>query len=324
MLQFAKFGRLRVQSQTVIRTIKWIEDTVGKSFFEYIDKLLGRISDEKDNVTPFRVFMQIGQEVGRFGIMLQRNNDAVQVLQSFKLSILAEPDKLIPLLSSDASGGPDSRARTHHVLHETLYGPWRLMTRSREPWEALTVPEELREAGPHNDIVTIEIRMSGERTMPLPNLVKVSEYLESLYLTIARSYGIEHEGQLEILKVESGSDIRLDCKGVVNVIVHLKESLIEIWNKFRHKRADELLENNRALLASLAVMDEISARERDKVIAREEAEQLRRAVVKASLGLFECGALISEIPDEEVVSNKNLLTGFSPSSGTRRSSRFRG
>lgn len=186
------------------------------------------------------------------------------------------------------------------------------MTKSRESWEALTVPEELRETGPHNDIITIEIRVSGERTTPLPHLVKVGEYLESLYLTIARSYGIEHEGQLEILKVESGSQIRLDCKGVADVIAHLKESLIEIWNKFRHKRTDELLENNRALLASLAVVDAISTRERDQVIAREEAEQLRRAVVKASLGLLECGALISEIPDEEVVSNKNLLTAFSP------------
>ena len=186
------------------------------------------------------------------------------------------------------------------------------MTGSRESWEALIVPEELREAGPHNDIVTIEIRVSGERTTPLPNLVKVGEYLESLYVTIARSYGIEQEGQLEILKVESGSHIRLDCKGVADVIAHLKESLIEIWNKFRHKRADEVLENNRVLLASLAVVDAISARERAQVIEREEAEQLRRAVLKASLGLFECGALISEIPDEEVVSNKNLLTGFSP------------
>lgn len=59
---------------------------------------------------------------GRFGIVLQRNNDAVQVLQNFKLGILADPDTLISQFTSDAPEETERDVRRlHHMVYETIF-----------------------------------------------------------------------------------------------------------------------------------------------------------------------------------------------------------
>jgi hypothetical protein len=130
-------------------------------------------------------------------------------------------------------------------------------------------------------------------------------------MSIAHIHNTKIDESLSIIKIESGLGIRIDCKGSENVILHLKEFILESWHKIRHKRSEEVIENNKALLSSLAVIDKINQREIEKSLSPEESEQLRRKVIKNVLGLFQYGALISEIPQEEKVDNTKLLSAFS-------------
>ena len=110
---------------------------------------------------------------------------------------------------------------------------------------------------------------------------------------MSRAYQIKDSSTLTIVKVDSGSSIRIDCKGLGEPIKHLKDLILEAWHKLRHKRAEEVSENSKAVLGSLAVIEKINARERDNSLSKEEAEQLRRTVITSVCGLFACGAAIA-------------------------------
>ena len=160
------------------------------------------------------------------------------------------------------------------------------------------------------DVLTLNIAPQSERAA-VSVLSRSTELLNDLYEATALAYHKKAEGLL-IVKVESGSSIRLDCKGLGDVVKHLKDFILEAWHKVRHKRPEEVIENNKALLSSLAIIDHINSCVSHHGLSPEEGEALRRRVVKDALGLFECGALIAEIPAAENVNNTRLLGGFSP------------
>jgi hypothetical protein len=186
------------------------------------------------------------------------------------------------------------------------------MIGSVDPIETLTTPEEMRTLELPETFISFEIAGIGPMNTPLLRLAKATAFAEEAYEAVCRAYGTKDGQALALVKIESGSDIRIDCKGLGEPIKHLKELILEMWHKMRHKRAEEVVENNKAVLDSLAVFEQIKKRQQEGSLSAEEAEILRRSVVSSVCGLFECGALITEIPAQETVENTKLLEGFAP------------
>lgn len=195
--------------------------------------------------------------------------------------------------------------------------PWFIMVSSVGPWESLTVPKDLREGGSKQDIISIEIRYAGER-VPLPMVATAMEHLESVYAAVARVY--LGPGQTANRKHQSGSLIRIDCRGIGEAVKQTKELLLEAWQKIRHKRPEELIEKNSAALSSLAVIETISTMEKKGSLPPEEAETLRRTIFTSVTRLYESNAMLADIRSLEVINHDKLLEGFSPKllgAGTR-------
>jgi len=123
---------------------------------------------------------------------------------------------------------------------------------------------------------------------------------------------IDKAGKLTLVKIESGSEIRIDLRGMENAIKHLKDFILEVWHKLRHKRVEEVIENNKAILTSIKTIQYIDDSKKNDSLTHEEAETFKHNIIKSTLGLFEHGAVIAEIPDKEVVDNTKLLESFSP------------
>jgi hypothetical protein len=187
------------------------------------------------------------------------------------------------------------------------------MINSIAPWQKLTTPAELLEKEIPEDIISIDIRVA-EGTVPLPMLIGAIENLELAYSAMARVYlpDSDVEAKLQVVSIQSGSAIRVDCKGLAEVVKHLKEFFLEAWSKVRHKRAEEIIERNSAVLSTLGVLDEIDARAKRGTLANEEAETLKRTLVDSALGLFGCNAVLTETRPVEAVDNNKLLAHFSP------------
>lgn len=268
---------------------------------------MSHVSDRDSKIRVDRL-LRAFTEMAKVSTAIEQNRDAVEVLSAFGLSKILDIEFLTGL--SLASMGFRSESSTEPKMFPV--DSWRIMISCVEPLEALTIPKELKGEKVPEDILSFEIRYVENHKPTIADLSKATELLQQLYTAVARIYGKPTEERLAIVKVESGSSIRIDCKGVAELVKHLKDFFIEAWNKLRYKRAEEVAINNKAVLSTLAVMDEIDAREKKGSLAPEEAERIRKDMLHATFGLFERCALLSDIPERETVDNTRLLSSFNP------------
>jgi len=143
-------------------------------------------------------------------------------------------------------------------------------------------------------------------------LAKAIESLEQLYQAIAAAYQEDTSEILRVVKIDSGSNIKIYCKGIDKVVKHLNDFFLEAWHKFRHKRAEELIENNRALISSVAAIQQVDNLLMKGAIDIEKSERLKYEIVNSTIKLFDSRALPGNIPTREQVDNLKMLDVFSP------------
>ncbi|MCH8098115.1 MAG: hypothetical protein IID53_13675 [Proteobacteria bacterium] len=258
-------------------------------------------------------------DASRFAEKLSRDTAGIQILRAFGLDALTDPEKFVRWLRLSPLRERSGRAQEEQEEDRQKSQPndlvdhaWWVMIGSADPIEKLTTPEEMLTPELPETFISFELVSIDQENTPLPRLAKATAFAEEAYETVCRAYKIEGSGTLAVVKVESGSSIRIDCKGLGEPIKHLKDLILEAWHKLRHKRAEEVLVNNEAVLGSLAAIEQINLRVADGSLSPEEAEKLRRTIIASVCGLFECGALIAEIPSQETVENTKLLDGFVP------------
>jgi len=314
-----------MQTSEVVWTIKWVDtlltERTKRILFGYTKRPPREPPQDKSvdeqgprrgrHEPPSSEMLEATHELAAAGYIMSQNPHAVRVLEAFGLKMLV--DKETPTILAAqfvGSGSSDDAARSSQGL--AIGRRWRSMMECVGPIEILTVPTELTSDTLPESIISLEIRYTEEKNPSLATLAKATALFENAYSAVARIYEKKNYGSLSVVKIDSGSAVKISCRGIAEAVKLLKEFIMEAWHKFRHKRVEEVIENNRAVLSTLAVMGELDAREQKKSIAPEEAEQLRRAIVESTLGLFECGALITDIPEQETVNNTKLLNSFSP------------
>lgn len=298
-----------MQTLQMIQTIEWIVSLfdldIQRILFSY--DLIREPSVRDKEPSLINTYLKATHELARVTETLRQNQYAVEVLQAFGLDGLIQRDFSTNLaISATTEGG-----RAIHELVVQLVGPWRLMTSCVTPIKALTLPEELKSEELSEEIITLNIQYREAETPSLEKIATALESLESAYSSIAKIYGMEEQaGHLQVIKIESGSAVRVDCKGLGLVVKHLKEFFIEAWHKFRHKRSEEVIENNRAVLSTVAAVQQIESSVKNRTMSREQGEILKRRMIEETLGLFGSGALIIEIPQHELLDNNKLLREF--------------
>ena len=299
-----------MQTRTVINKIRWIRSQLPGELEEF----LFSEPSETDPIS-FDVF-KLTSEVSRFAELVARDAAASEILRAFGMTPLLNrnefPQWIETVFISKTRRLRQSKEENETPPSDPIAIAWRSMIRSVDPIENLTTPEEMREPELPETFISFELASVAAQNTSLARLAKATDFADQAYETVCRIYETKGSPTLAVVKVDSGSSIRIDCKGLGEPIKHLKDLILEAWHKVRHKRVEEVLENNKAVLGSLAVMEKINARERDESLSREEAEQLRRKIMTSVFGLFECGALIAEIPSQETVENTELLGGFVP------------
>jgi hypothetical protein len=176
-----------------------------------------------------------------------------------------------------------------------------------KPFRDLTIPADL--LGERREEV-LAINLSDRENLDLKVLAKVIREIEALYDSVNRVFGRTDAPPLQIVKIESGSKLRIDLKGLAETVKELKNAVLEIWSKHRHKKADEIIDQHRVVSSGIEVLTKIDRRVKKKELTNEDGARFKHAIVESTLGLFKNGALIDEIPATEVIDNVKLLDGF--------------
>jgi hypothetical protein len=297
-----------MQTLKVIQTIRWIDAIIpaeAKAILFRQPDLEESDADKENSIHQHIVAIQsLGNAFGQ----ISRNSEAVEVLKAFNLGSLMDQSFISDMLSKLFSNPDESNDIPGEFKEITSF--YNLMTDTASSWESLTIPEDLRNVEFPEDIITLIICSS--KPAPVAVLSKAAGLLADIYEAIAVAYCKKIKAPLKILKLEGCTNLRVDCQGVEEIIKLMKAFIQEAWCKVRHKRAEEVIENNKAVISSLAVISYINTRESLRELSREEAETLRRRIINDALGLFQCGGLIGEISIKENIDNALLLSGFSP------------
>lgn len=297
-----------MKTTEVISTIRWIESLYSEecreSFFTLHTGKKANLLGSEDLSGAFAILTEVSKVVG----LLPRKPEAVEVLRAFNLLHLTDLSFAAQLM--EIAIGPPGGEEASPSLEMTRRA-WLVMTGLTEPISTLTTPEQLKKAETGLSVISLEIRY--EKTNPtLVDLSESAELLQELYDAVCRIYRKKDTEPLRVLKIESGSDIRIDCQGLAEIVKHVKDFIFDAWNKLRHKRAEEVLTNNSALLSSLHVLDDLKKQVDKGVIDVEDAGQIRAKMIGSILKMFEKGALLADIPRLETVDNTKLLESFSP------------
>jgi hypothetical protein len=239
---------------------------------------------------------------------LLSNPSAVEVVKAFGLvPKLLQPDVLLSALSEERAG---KRPSLLNVIWIEFKRPLEDMIECAKPLKALVVPKGMQGNGIANDEV-LTVNLTRE-TLDLPVVRKTLSDLESLYDAVNRISGIGAHSPLEILKIESGTNLSISLKGMGEPIKQIKELIVELWTKHRQKRVDEILDHHRVIASGIRLIDDIEKNVKKKSLTAEDGARLKRSVLKDAFSLFGNGALIDEIPTIEKVNNVALLGAFGP------------
>jgi hypothetical protein len=300
-----------MQPLRAIQTIRWIIKQVPEEaaalFFSHALFGQGDPAASKLNAA-----IGVSLAMTRAAAHIEANIDAVEVLKAFGLTSAFSSEYLAAFLRAVSDHKADDKFAQDHW--SVTVGRWRVMTGCVRPIETLVIPMELGSGRVPDDIISIEVEQDSSGQVSLQNLADAIKHLDGLYSALAR---LDHpnansELRLHVISIQSGSSVRIDCKGLGDVVRHLKELVLEGWRNIRHRQLDNFNDHLDGLRSALSVMGEIDQKVADRTIGPEEGEQLKQIVTTEMLGLFECGALPAEIVRRESVNNQKLLREFSP------------
>jgi hypothetical protein len=303
-----------MQTKQVLETIRRIQ-TKFSPIHEQIIKLQETIYTGAPDSPPRQatigpLVIDVTYRFGNFIEEVLLDSDCVKVLEAFSLKELLL-DKKFWFAVAGAISFPEQTTRERplsqwSVMHRLL-NQYDRMISCVQPFTILTIPPDLL-SEPREDLLAINL--SDRDHLDLKVLAKVVSEVEALYDSLNRVFGRTDATPLQVIKVESGSSLRIDLKGLADTIKELKNAVLEIWSKHRHKKADEIIDQHRVVSSGIEVLTEIDVRVKKKELTNEDGMRFRRAIVQSTLGLFKNGALIDEIPPTETVNNVKLLDGF--------------
>jgi hypothetical protein len=298
-----------MQTHKVLETIEWL----GKKFEPVTEVLFAQLphvlrgaklaSETGSTHAPLLIALHA---LGAIIEEVNNNLDAIRVLDAFKLESLH--DKLFIIHTFDAALQATEGEPPTDVLrayYAKISSPWHSMVSCALPLTSLTIPEDLQE----NSAGLLSIEVSDRPDLDVTVLHDVLKATIALYDAVGKAYSHEATA-LRVIKIESGSGFTVSVKGVADTVKEVKNLIVELWNKHRHKRADEIINHNRAVASSVEVLEHIETRIKNKSLQPEDGERFKRAIVNNTLTLFKNGALLTDIPHIEVVNNRQLLDGF--------------
>src|SRR5579875_1290079 len=295
-----------MQVQQVIRTINWIRDSVRpveEDLFAVLPEALGPRDREGNEARMMLALHQLGAIIQD----VRENPDAVQVLDAFGLSALHDNEFLVDAFRKAISKEKAVPA-TYQDYYKKIITPWRHMVSCVGPLSSLTLPIELQSA---DDPSLLNVDVSNRAQLTPELIIDVLKATAGLYGAISRIHSGDASAGLAVIKIESGTKLTISFKGVADIVREVKDLVVEMWNKHRHKRPEEIINHNRAIASSIQVLTEIEDRVKKHTLQPEDGERLKRLIVHNTLTLFKDGALISDIPPIEIVRNVALLNDFS-------------
>jgi len=142
--------------------------------------------------------------------------------------------------------------------------------------------------------VTFLIRESDAPSLTLKDLSSVISDIESIFQVIIKIGG-GASSDLIVAALDSGSDKSLDLVGAAAAVEKLSTFLLEAWDRIRYARTGKLRASIKTASEGLTLLNELKATQEKGAVSAEEAEKLKRVLLKSVDDLFLKGVYTSDM-----------------------------
>lgn len=245
---------------------------------------LNRISSNERNTPPEGLVRALIQGYATFVVKLQEfGPDELKLLKEFGLESLADPDTWS--MRTKASGTEVSlTARIRYAL-ETFSRFKKMLQRDSDDAQVAISTDKKSAQSIATKKITFLIRELDSPSLTLRDLSSVISDIESIFQCILKiSGGLTSD--LVVASLDSGSDKSIDLIGVATTVEKLSSFLLEVWDRIRFGRATKVRVSIKAVSDGLSLLNELKAAQDKGAISPEEAEKLKRVLLKSVDDLF--------------------------------------
>lgn len=154
-----------------------------------------------------------------------------------------------------------------------------------------------------NEILDFDIVCPEKDGIAPSQLISILESIETLHKNISRVLGLDST-PINIVFMESGSNIKISIKGVAEVIEKIKTAIIQIWQQIRFRELDKFDRKLESVEKAVDLLVYIQEKQNKNELDGHEASLAVDAIWENTLNIIKAGAL----PSEEFESNDELNT----------------
>lgn len=155
-------------------------------------------------------------------------------------------------------------------------------------------------------LLTVIILEEEERLSIPGRLIEVLDSVSLLYEVCVTMEGLP-VGDLSVLACDSGSDKSFDFVGIAKAIEMVKDIILSFWDLVVFYREKKMSERLNLIAKSLPILDEIGLLLKNGRISAEQAELMRRNIVKGTNKFISAGATIPEMETKSNYSPRKLM-----------------
>jgi len=165
--------------------------------------------------------------------------------------------------------------------------------------------------------LTFLVREPNAPNLTVNQFAEILEAIQSLYNIILKVNELENS-ELVVGSLDSGSDKSIDIIGVASGIAKLSDLLLQSWDRVRFARSAKTAASIKTASDGLTLLTQVNTAAEKGAITAEEAEKLRRTVIKSIDDLFHNGVYTRTMeesrpiqPSQLPVERRKLITHFS-------------
>ena len=254
---------------------------------------------EHHRATALTLVIRLARVVGE----LRTDPSTWPVIKAFGLENLLDDD-FIQKVHGEISGYEAPALHFHQFQAEL-----KAVIRSGHTIRSLVLPLGTVRKLKSKDVLSLEVHWKEDMPLLTQTLADTTCALTNLYEAFCTVASPKEQGrELTLLKIESGSSLRIDCTGIADIVKEVKRFLIDLWNRIDHRESERLRERLKAAADGVEVVSQIHKLEKNNEISPEQAEQLKRRILGATETLFESRALPPEIHAVQLETGYPLLT----------------
>lgn len=313
-------GGTKMRRDNLIKSLLGVSQALIESGAQDIFMYLVRTGGSgKESPYPAKFYNDALRGYSKF--MLHYANFSVEeklVLKEFGLEILALSETWL------TGKTPDGKKTFTYLIRMTIDSiaiTIRLLQRETDKREIVVDAVENNKAKSFDTKKLTFIIPEGEvPSLTLKELSLITSDIESIFQAIIKLEGAG-PSELVVAALDSGSEKSIDVAGIASAIDKLSGFLLEAWDRIRFARSSKVRVSIKAASEGLTLLNELSAAREKGSISPEEAEKLKRVVLKGVDELFSKGVYTKEMqesvpvrPNQLEYQRTKLITHYKESS----------